>query len=112
MVEAFQETERIVDVGGFLGEAVAVVLQFEFGMHLLGCQFVLLREHGDVGRHVGFELLLGDAADAGVLVVEGDVGEVVDGGEDAELRELGDACDETETYHLLVGLERLVEFLL
>ena len=69
LIEAFQQAEGIVNLGRFPGESITVVLLLKFGMHLLGGTFVFLGQHGDVGCHVGDELLLGDAADGGELGV-------------------------------------------
>ena len=40
-----------------------------------------------------------------------DIRQIVDGGEDAQLRELRDTGDETEFYECLIGLEGYVELL-
>jgi len=57
-----------------------------------------------VGAHLRVQLLAADAADGGILVVHGDVEQVVQLTEDAQLSELGDAGQEDE---LKVRVERL-----
>ena len=49
--------------------------------------------------------MLRDAADAGILRQHGDVVEVVELREDAELREFGDACDEDKAKILIQLLQ-------
>ena len=61
-------------------------------------------------KHCG-HLIFCDAADGGELRIHGDVRQVVDGGEDAQLRELRDTRDKAETNHRLTRLQGLVELL-
>ena len=111
LVKAFQQAKRIVYIWRLPGEAVAVILFFQLLVHLLGGTLIFLCQHGNVGGHVMGEFILGDAADGRVLGIHRDIRQVVDGGEDAQLRELGDARDETETDHRLVGLQLHIELL-
>lgn len=71
-------------------------------MHLFRCAFKAVGQKAYVFRHSCGQFLLGDAADGGEFGLHGDVGQVVDGGKDAELREFGDARDEAEAYHGLI----------
>ena len=59
----------------------------------------------------GQQLFRGDAAECRVLWHHGDIAEVVQGGEDAQLAELGDARDEDELLVGIAHLHHLVELL-
>ena len=85
MVEALEQTERVVNVGRLARKPIAVVLQFQLGVHFLGGTFVFLGQYGNVGGHVVGELVLCNAADGGVFVVHRDVRQVVDGRKNAQL---------------------------
>ena len=90
---------------------VSVVGLAEHLAHLLRTYLILLCQPRHIGLHLCVNLLARDAADGGELGAECDIGNVVEGGKDAELREFRDACDEAETYHRLARLQALVELL-
>ena len=70
-----------------------------------------------VGKHLyvlvedGQHLFSGDAAKCRVLGHHGDIAQIVQSGEDAELAELGDARDEHELLIGVAHLHHLVELL-
>ena len=72
---------------------------------------VSVSEHLDVGVEYGQQLVLGDAAKRRVLRHHGYIAKIVQGGEDAQLAELGDARDEDELLVLVAHLHHLVELL-
>ena len=109
--EAVQQTERVIDFRGFSGEMVTVVALLEFIVHLLGRN---LQDGGHtlhIGPKGGAQLLLGKAADGRELLLQRDIRQVVDGGEDAQLRELCNAGDEAELDILFISFERYIELL-
>ena len=65
----------------------------------------------NVGPQGGAQLIFGKSTYCGKRFIKRYVDQVVDGGEDAELRELGDAGDEAKLEVGLVGLERHIELL-
>ena len=72
---------------------------------------VFVGKHLDVLVEDGQQLFSGDAAECRVLWHHGDIAEVVQGGEDAQLTELGDARDEDELLVGIAHLHHLVELL-
>ena len=79
LVEALQQAERIVYIGGLLGKTVAVILQLQLGMHLLGGTFVHFSKHRNVGGHVGCKLFFRNAADGRILGIHRNISEIIDG---------------------------------
>ena len=90
---------------------IAVIILLKHPCHLFLAHPIVLRHQFDVLAQGGGEFLLGNAADGSKLWVHRDVGQIVDGAEDAELRELGDSRDEGESPILVTFLDRSVEFL-
>ena len=90
---------------------VAVIACLDFHEHLIPSQSLHICKFLDVGLEHRLDFLLRDAADGGKLRQERNVVQVVDGGEDAQLRKLRNARDEAETDHRLARLQRLVELL-
>lgn len=64
---------------------IAVVILQEHPFHLFLAHPIVFRHQFDIQAECGDEFLLGDAADGSKLWVHGDIGQVVDGAEDAEL---------------------------
>ena len=83
---------------------IAVVFPLEPFECLVHAEVQVLGKALHIGQHLSVELLAADAADGGILVVHGDVEQVVQLTEDAELRKLGDAREEHE---LKIRVERL-----
>ncbi len=90
---------------------VTVVAQFQFLVHLLVVGVVYLGQPLYILTQRGGQLFFCDAAQCRKSRIHRHVGQVVDGGEDAELGELGDACDKAELDHWLQLLQTLIEFL-
>ena len=88
---------------------ISVVIILQLLDNLLGSQLVSFGEHVDVFRHLREQFFLGDAANAGVFSIHGNVGDVVLLAEDAELGELGDTCEEDELQHRFAGFQGTVE---
>ena len=57
-------------------------------------------------RHeVVHNLLLGYSTNGGILRLETDVHQIVEHGEEGNLRKLGDTCDEDKAFHLVICLQ-------
>ena len=72
---------------------------FELLDGFLPAQFQMLGKSVDVIVHLGQQFLFGDTADTGIRLIHAHVGDIVQLAEDAQLRELRDACQEDETEH-------------
>ena len=81
------------------------------------CQAFLIRHiqgftHSlNIRLHLRGKLCLADATDRRILVEHADIVEVVEFAEDAELRELGDTCDEGELQVWVELFQRTIEVL-
>ena len=81
------------------------------------CQAFLIRhakgftQRCHIRFHLSGKLCLADAADGGILVEHADIIEVVELAEDAELRELGNAGDESELQIWVEHFQRTIEVL-
>ena len=82
----------------------SVVILLKHPCHLFLAHPIVLRHQFDVLAQGGSELLLGNAADGSKLWVHGDIAQVVDSAEDAELRELGDSRDEANLMYSSLAL--------
>ena len=109
--KGFDQTEGIIDVFRFCREMVAVIACLDFLEHLIPSQSLNICKFLDVGLEHRLDFLLRDSTDGGKLRQERNVVQVVDGGEDAQLRKLRNARDEAETDHRLTRLQRLIELL-
>lgn len=107
--KAVEQAERVVHVRRRPAEMVTIVVFPQLGDSLLPAQ---LQFHGQfvyVIAHLRQELLIGDATHASVWLIHAHVLDVVQLAENAQLRELGDACQEHEAQHWLTILQRRVE---
>ena len=84
---------------------ITVIVFLQFGNRFLTGQFLRFCQFVYILRHLRKHFLLGDAADARILIIHRDIGDIVQLAEDAELRELGDAREEDEAEIRLTSLE-------
>ena len=84
---------------------IAVVVVFQILESLLHSPAVLIRHRPYLWHEVVVYLLLGDTAYCCILRHEADVGEIVEHGEQRDLRKLGDAREENETLVLHTRLQ-------
>ncbi len=105
------QTERIEDVWAVSCKMIAVVILLEHPCHLFLAHPIVLRHQFDVLVQGGGKFLFSNAADGSKLWVHGDVGQIVDGAEDAELRELGYTRDEGESDVFIISLDWGIKFL-
>ena len=106
-----QQAEGVIDVLRLCREVIAVVAVLYPEEHLLGRVFIGLCHPFDVMLKHGLDFSLCESADGGELLQHGDVLQIVDGREDAELREFCDTRDEAELDHGLTCFQGLVELL-
>ena len=111
IAKGVKQAEGIEDRCSTTGKTVAVVFELDLSIHLLRGQLEVLGHSLNVFLENRLHLLLRKAADGSKTGEQGDILQIVDSGEDAQLRELRDAGDEAELYVGLVGLERHVELL-
>ena len=104
VVHRREQAEGIQNALAVLREMIAVVMIEELVNDLLMAVVVFLCQHTDSLLEVVFQLLYCYAAHSRILRQHRDVVQVIELREDAELRELRDACDEDETE---VGIEIL-----
>ena len=95
-VHGIEQAEGIVNTGRIGGEVIAVVLPLQLLQYIVLRNVLALCQSTDALLEVILQFLLRDAAQRGVLGQHGDVVEVVELGEDAQLRKLADARDEHE----------------
>ena len=88
---------------------VAVVILLQLCHHLPRRQLVGLSQTGDAVLHVVQQFRFRYAADAGIVILHGDVADIVQFAEDAELREFRDAGEEDEAQIWVAVFERTVE---
>ena len=88
---------------------ITVIVFLQFGNRFLPSQFLRFCQFVYILRHLRKHFLLGDAADARILIIHRDIGDIVQLAEDAELRELGDAREENEMQMGVAVLQRRVE---
>ena len=96
LVVSLQKAEGIEQVGGWPREVIAVILLCKDFDCPLTCPSVIGGQPVDVVHSMSKHFLLGDAAYCGKIRVHGNVCQVVQFAEDADLRELGDAGEEQE----------------
>ncbi|CDB09767.1 unknown [Bacteroides sp. CAG:633] len=84
-----EQAEGVVDVFALLCKVIAVVHLFQFSFGFLFGQFVLLPQFDDVFLEVGKQFFFRNAAQTGKAFVDGDVHQVVQIAEHANLAELG-----------------------
>lgn len=84
---------------------IAIVIFLQIIVCLLEGPFVTLCQFFHFFLEVVADFLLCDATNGGVLGQEADVGQVVEGREQGDLCELGDACDEDEIFVFVISLE-------
>ena len=88
---------------------ITVIVFLQFGNRFLTGQFLRFCQFVYILRHLRKHFLLGDAADARILIIHRDIGDIVQLAEDAELRELGDAREEDEAELGLAILQWAIE---
>ena len=88
---------------------ITIVFVFQFCQHLVFGQVVCLAKLVDAFLEVVHHLPFRNTAYRSIFGVHGDVFEVVDLREDAELRELGDARDKDEAEVLIQLLQRRIK---
>ena len=95
-VQSLDKAERVEHILRILTEMIAVVIILQFCETFLVSHPKIFAQSLNVGSHHGFEFRLAYSADGGILVKHAYIVQVVEFAEDAELRELGNACDEDE----------------
>ena len=80
-------------------------------MHVVPSRFVCFGQQSDILLEGGDQFLFRDSADGTELCIHCHVHQVVDGREDAQLRELRDARDKAEPDFSLHSFQWLEEFL-
>ena len=94
--QCVEHAERIVHARAVHTEVVAVEVALHSRVALFLGHLIVLGQQRHAFVEVGVQLLLRDAADSGVALVEGDVEEVVHVAEHARLAELGHTRQEGE----------------
>ena len=80
-------------------------------MYLFRCLLVCFSQQSNVWSQCCRQFRLRDATDGRELRQHRNIIEIIDGRENAQLREFRNARDEAETDHRLTGFQRLIEFL-
>ena len=88
---------------------IAVIILFQLVDYLL---FRYVSSSGkllNIFRHLHQKFFFGDATDTSIVIIHGYVGDVVQFAEDADLRELGDACQEDKAQFCFAVFQRTEE---
>ena len=104
--QGVDEAERVEDIHHVVSaEMVTIIVGFQLLNGLFRCPPVFLPHSLYLRHEVVGNLLLGDTAKGGILWIKADVGEVVENGEEGDLRKLGYAGYEHELFILVVCLQ-------
>ena len=107
--EAIEKAVGIEDVGRWPCEMIAVII---VGQRINDILPGLLHPCGKavyVLRHLGEQLFLGDTTEGGVLLIHADVLDVIELGEDTQLRKLRYTRKEYKAKHWLTLFQRTIE---
>ena len=107
--EAIQQAVRIEDIRRRPAEMIAIIMTFQLLDGFFPAEFQFLSQFINIIAHLGQQFLLGDTADAGIRHLHTHILDVVQLAEDAELRELRDACQEHKSEQWLAIFQRTVE---
>ena len=107
--KGIQQAERIVHAYGIFREMVTVVIGFQFRTGLFIGQARSRGQGVNVFFKICMHFLLADAADFHIAVVHGNVHQVVQIAEHADLSELGHSRQQGEADAAVHGLQRPVE---
>ena len=107
--ECVQQAERVVNVIAVFHEVIPVVGLFQFGFGFLFGHSVLLTQFDDVFLEVAVKFFFGNAAYIGKSVVHGNVHQVVQVTEHADLAELGHSGEQGKLDVAVATLQYAVE---
>ena len=109
VVKGIQQAEWRVDILAVGREMVSVVVLLQQGVCLLCGDVQVLRIFPDTGTQRGIQFFLRDTTKTRIFVKHGYLLEVVQFGEDAELRKFSNSCDEHESEVCPLVLQDLIE---
>ena len=104
-----EQTERIVHAYGIFREVIAIVIGFQLRTSLFISQARSCSQHVNVFLKIRMDFLFADAADFHVTVVHGDVHQVIQITEHADLTELGHSRKQGKADAPVHGLQCSVE---
>ena len=107
--KCIKQAKRVVDILAIFHEVVSVVLFFQLLFGFVLREMVLLGQHCDVFLEIAMQFAFRNAAYAGKPVVDGDVHQIVQVAEHADLAELCHPCQQGKAEVFVTTLQHTVE---